>query len=579
LLPYSSLGDVAPDNGQRMAAFFIDIFIYGFVGILLSLSVVPLQVVVGPAQAQFIGTAITLAGLVAWFAGQEYFSGTTIGKWLFKMRVVNEQNDAPTLRQALVRAALIPGTRSALAMTPLFFFGGPPSQQLNFQEMMKIGMVELASLLAWLPCILMMLPARISNGYRGFHDRITGSRVVRISGALESDRSAHRPVTAPIPTEPNSIPVETIEPFRILGQIGCNADTNERVLVGEDPSLERKVWVYETIDPIPPLMRAGIRPTRQRFIASRKHEKSGEPDRHFFVTECIEGMPLQQFIETVENQQWTSFRPLLRDFAAELEDALDEDSLPANFGADNVWLDRSGQLKLVEIAVGDSRTSSTGREVFDQLFGRIVQQHPVPEHVIDLQQNWCGASDVSLGEIVDTLDDMTERPSSWSWIDRIGAACVSMAIELSLLFLIGQAWLALCKFQLGMSVSATCGSFLIAMLGAAFLTGYFLESPSFWFLGITVRKRDKQSSPSRFRLGIRMILGWILPALMAVSLIGVQGYAMGMEDPKASLPGLIVSGLTMPVAMFLMLMVTLYNLARPSRGVADLICGTLLMRK
>ena len=291
-------------------------------------------------------------------------------------------------------------------------------------------------------------------------------------------------------------------------------------------------------------------------------------------------MPLQEFISSSDSQQWTTFRPLLRELAAELERALDEDSLPAEFGADNIWLDRSGQMKLVEIAVGENRTTFSGRDVFDQLFMEIVQQHPVPEHVIHVQEKWRGASDISLGEIVDELDEMTERPSSWSWIDRIGVASVSMAIELSLLFLLGQLWLWLCHIQFGMNVPATCVTFLAAMLATAFLTGFFCESPAFWFLGVTVRKRDKRHSPSRIRLGLRMLVSWILPTLMTVSFVGILGYAsQGMEDPEPIIVGLLTCALLLPISAGLMLAVTLFNLARPSRGVADLICGTLLMRK
>ena len=206
LLPFSSLGAVAPDNGLRMAAFFIDMLIYGFVGFGISILSAPLQVLMGPAQAQILVGFVNTIGLICWFAGQEYFTGTTIGKWLFRMRVVNDQNDTPKLSQALFRATLIPGSRSLLALALMILFGIPTGEQL---DLLKLGLMQLAAILSWTPCVLMMLPARISNGYRGFHDRVTGTRVVRISGALEEDRSSHRPVTAPIPVDLESIPTET----------------------------------------------------------------------------------------------------------------------------------------------------------------------------------------------------------------------------------------------------------------------------------------------------------------------------------------------------------------------------------
>ena len=586
LLPFSSLGAVAPDNGQRMAAFFIDLFILGCVSIIAMLCMAPLAVLIGPAKWNFLVTGANVLIAVFWFAIQEYKSGTTIGKWLFKMRVVNGNNDSPRLWQALVRPVLIPGTYFLLSIVPVFIFGtAEPKQSINVEDLMKIGLVELVQLLAWIPCCLMMLSARITNGYRGLHDLATNTRVVRISSSLVSERCSDQPITAPTPVEADSFPAEAIEPFRVLGQLSSNPHTNERVLVGDDPELDRKVWIYETSDPDPPLSRAGIRPTRQRIIASRKDD-SGDHKRHYFIAECIEGLPFQQFIESNEAIQWSTFRPLLRDLASELEKADDEGSLPNNFNTDNVWLDRRGQLKLVEIDSGKETSSLTSKEVFDFLFDQVVKAHPVPEHVIELSRQWHKSTDVSMGEIVDTLDDLAERPSSWSWIDRIGAASVLVAIELAILFLLCQVWVALwtslfTKETLVSSpgyVAAICGSFTLLMLGGAFLTGYFFESPTFWFLGIAARNRDKQATPSRVRLGFRMVVSWLLPTVMAAALGGVQAAAVtkGMEVPSVEL---VVAFLLLPATSFAMLVVTLYNLAKPSRGTADLLCGTMLTRK
>ena len=57
LLPFSSLGAVAPDTGQRMAAFCIDSFIFAFVSFALSLFLSPLAI----AMPATFGIVVTLS--------------------------------------------------------------------------------------------------------------------------------------------------------------------------------------------------------------------------------------------------------------------------------------------------------------------------------------------------------------------------------------------------------------------------------------------------------------------------------------------------------------------------------------
>ncbi len=579
LMPFSSLGAVPPDNGQRMAAFFIDTIIFGFVGFLISLVLSPLHPILGPWTANLIVLVSNFVALIGWFTTQEYVLGTTIGKWLFRMRVINEQNESPRLWQALVRPMLIPGTRWLLALAPVLVFHSPQGgESMTAQDITNVGVMYLVSILSWIPCLLMMLTAKISNGYRGMHDLLTGTRVVRISSALQSCRIEDQPVTAPIDVNPGAIPPNAIEPFRILGYLGSAG--KERILVGEDPELDRKVWIYETENPAPPLTRASIRPTRQRIIASRSDESS-DPARHWFVAESIEGMPLLELIESVNKSQWTTFRPLLRELAAELEDACEENSLPENFRADNVWLDQSGQLKLVEISTGNESSSMEAREVFDLIFAKVVALHPVPEHVIELSNTWRKDNSIPMSEIVRKLDELVEKPATWSWIDRVGTTCVSLAIEMTLLFLLAQMWLSLCENWFTMSITSICAWFVVLMMVLAFFVGYFFQNPSFWFLGVAIRKRDKQTIPSRFRRAMRTSISWLLPVLLATSIIGIQSGAVHLNETMSGQPPIefLVVVLMMPATALAMFVVSVFNLCYPSRGLADLICGTLLMRK
>ncbi len=577
LMPYSSLGAVTPDNGLRMSAFFIDLFIFSFVSVFFSAVASSfLMVITNMERATFLVQLANFLLLTGWFAAQEYFIGTTIGKWLFSMRVINEQNDSPRLWQAIGRSFLMPGVRSIVLVVTMFWTHSLNGGTIQAQDVNNLGLIQLYSLLSWIPCVLLMLTARVSNGYRGVHDLLTRTHVVRIS-PLGSGNLGDVAVTMPIPLNDASSISKKIEPFHVLGQFGSSV-TGERVLVGEDPELGRKVWIYETKDATPPLLHASIRPTRQRIIASRSDD-SYDPPLNYFIAECTEGMPLTQYVKANQPVQWSAFQSLLRELASELARCKEEESLPVSFSENNVWLDRSGRLKLVEIPAGSENSpAKTPRDVFSNIFGKIVALQPVPESVIELYKQWNESDKVSLYQIAEKLDEIADLPSNWTWIDRVGVACASLAVELSVLFLLGQAWLSLCMSQFHMGVGAICGSFVLISLLIAFVTGYFYESPTFWFLGITARRRDKVHEASGFRLGMRTLVSWILPVLFAGSVIGLE--AASVDLTPGTLPvELIVSLLVWISMMVAMLFVTVFNLTRPSRGIADLLCGTTLMRK
>ena len=538
----------------------------------------PLAVMIDPDSVNQMILITNFIAMLGWFAIQEYVSGTTIGKWLFKMRVTNEQNDSPRLWQAVVRPFLIPGVRTLVLTISMIWLSAPNSGSMDVQHLLSIGLVQLFSMLAWIPCLLLMLTARAANGYRGVHDLLTGTRVVRLSSSLDSNIPKDVAVTTPLTIDDADSITKKIEPFRTLGQFGSCENSSERVLVGEDPELDRKVWIYESKDPAPPLSRATIRPTRQRIIASRKDD-SCDPPLNYFIAECTEGMPLARYVESSDPISWTVFRPLLRELAAELGRSNHENSLPENLTEDNVWLDRSGRLKLVEISVeNNSGTSKPAREVFTGIVRKIIDNHPVPESIIELYEQWKVPDQISMDQIADTLDDMVDHPSSWTWIDRVGVICASLTVELSILFLLGQAWLWLCMAQFSVGVTAICGTFILVALLAAFMTGFFFESPTFWFLGITARKRDKVLEASGFRLGMRCLVSWILPVLFVTSILGLLAASVNL--PPGEFPTeVLVMSLVWMVVTLTMLAVTLFNLAKPDRGVADLLCGTSLMRK
>jgi len=75
-----------------------------------------------------------------------------------------------------------------------------------------------------------------------------------------------------------------------------------------------------------------------------------------------------------------------------------------------------------------------------------------------------------------------------------------------------------------------------------------------------------------------MVLSWFLPVVLAASFAGILAAIIAGSTEQLEL-GFVVAFIAFPVSVVAMLAVTLFNLAWPSRGVADLLCGTMLMRK
>jgi serine/threonine protein kinase len=609
LLPFSSKGAVPADTGRRVAGLFIDMFILGFVSFAAAIFSAPLSFAFAAADfsidPNFIILLLNFPIVVLYFGIQEYIWGTSIGKWLMGMRVINQNYDSPKLWQALLRPAFVPGIRMLATIVGVYLYQPVSEQNLSAESLIAMASMSMLSLLSWIPCLLCLITARRSNGYRGVHDLITNTRVVRLSGELETPDLEDVAVTLPVPLDradsginsginggtnsPTSNSALALAPYEALGKLQLKqadrqSDTVSAaasVTVGRDPGLDRKVWIYETGNSQPPLTRTTIRPTRQRIIAT-KQDDSQDPSRHFFVTEAIEGMPLVDFIETSNPVQWTAFRKMLRELADELQEADKEGSLPDDFGVENLWLDRSGQIKVVELklvaSTGETATNSK-EHVFLEILDRIIEHHPVPSHVINFHSN-AQPDRLKMSKVIQMLDSMANLPSSWNWIDRLGLICVSLALELSVLLTIGLVWVVFANSLLELSSKTIFYSLLGIGLTLSFWIGLFFESPSFWFLGITAGRRGRRTPPSRIRLGCRTFVAWSLPIVMAATFAAM--IAAGVEADKASQPpGALFFSMVLGFfgSSFLMLFVSLINLLNPSRGVADLICGTFLMRK
>ncbi len=248
LLPYSTRGALVADAGRRMAAYFFDFFVATLVATIFIMVLSPLALIVSgwlgfKANPQILGVAMQLPFMLLYFAVSESIWGRTIGKWMLGMRVVDQDGESPKFRAAIVRALLIPGT-SLLTGGIISLFIVDPDLIGSMRDVMEMVFKSHSiGLLNWIPTLLLLSTARKENGYRGIHEILSGTRVVRLSGDLESKPLDRFEITAPTAVSD----ISDFPPYQILGRFREEA-SGEAVLLGKDPELDRNVWVFAGID-------------------------------------------------------------------------------------------------------------------------------------------------------------------------------------------------------------------------------------------------------------------------------------------------------------------------------------------
>ena len=182
--------------------------------------------------------------------------------------------------------------------------------------------------------------ARRRNGYAGWHDLATGTRIVERK-ALRARRGAT------LPPPPTAIPqtVARLGPFHITGRAISSMPAGWRP--GFDDRLRRTVWIRQVPPGTPPLEAARLavsRPTRLRWLAGRR-----EPREAWDAFEAVPGVPLEQ--ACARPQPWVDVRGWLLDLARECAAHTPDDRPPLH--ADRVWILDGGGAKLLDDPTAD----------------------------------------------------------------------------------------------------------------------------------------------------------------------------------------------------------------------------------
>jgi hypothetical protein len=356
--------------GLRFGAILVDYLMLAQLGMLCSLvgyglsggALKPWNTSVNLGQLGF-QAAVGWLLAVLYFAVPEAVWGRTPGKHWLGLRVQRAADgDRPAFWRTFLRVAVWYGTLHlasfvvlGLVLAGVIDPASPDPQQAMTGAAVFAAVFYPLTALGFALCLCTM---RARNGYRGLHEWASGTRVVRLPAA--GGRRLLRgvgpgPAVAPAAGRP-----ERVGGFVIRGLL--SGDGPGEVLVGEDASLGRPVWVWLRPDDAPPLgpaHRELNRAARLRWLAGGRQD-----DRQWDAFLAPAGGPLTAAVAASGRLAWGETRGLLAQLADELAAAAADGTLPAALTVDHVWVRADGRLQLVDVpAAGASGLDATARSL------------------------------------------------------------------------------------------------------------------------------------------------------------------------------------------------------------------------
>ncbi|MCH2181043.1 MAG: protein kinase [Mariniblastus sp.] len=596
LLPYSTRGASLADVGRRLAAFFVDMAMVIIINMMVFMALALLSAILGlpqliPGPSNPIPLLIVLAFGAAYFVLCEHYFGRGVGKWLMGMRVIGGDSESPSLTAATLRVLILPGLSWLVSIlitsqpTPASGTGIPLS--MDFVEI--VWRTSSNQLLSWSVILVCMVTVRRSNGYRGIHELLSGTRVVRLAADLEFRRIDTLPITAPVQLETE----KAFGSYRAIGRFGDNLKPVP--YLGIDPELGRDVWIY---DELPPPQENEAHRYTGRVRRLRMIHDGRQTGLNWYVTEAVKGAPLAEVLHHTDCS-WQAVRPVLLELVIELQDSGAQGILPIDLGVDHVWLDESGRIKLLDFPVvttqvppenGDDASQlppslPPENRLLLQLLARFVAQHDVPLHVrqllSELRERVDQTTMLALAEA--RLSEAADRPANWNWDDRLGVLAVTAGIEMSaimlLINLVGLSCFMISSHWLIPSVVS-----MLAGVLATYVFGYCFDGGIALRLSeVAVLRQKTMRSASKWRCAARNTIACLPIVVLGASSLFMTSFANFSSEPNLErglvqgvmLLWMLVAGL----ASSLMGLNVIISLLHPARNITDCLTGTRLSRQ
>jgi eukaryotic-like serine/threonine-protein kinase len=615
LRPFASGGSSIADVGRRLAAYMLDEVATGIIGGALALalqlafaaermgaSVDDSDGSVGSfMRGQIGGQLLSTLAPILYFALAEGIWACTPGKWLMGLRVTDARGHAPGLGRAFLRAFVLPGALGLSFLAPLYLGrmvidGLPPETTFTIREAVVTSLAEGPAFIFMLLCLTSM---RARNGYRGWHDWLSGTRVVRLRPAAARPVRGDAPVV--VATDGGG---DSYGPYRVVGRMGSAGAA--AVWSAHDSALGREVWVY--VGPLPWLSRERMqltRTTRPRWLQGRTEAAQWN------AFEAVRGAPLAAQLADRGGMDWNQSRFVLADLAGELAAATRDGTFPAKLSLEQIWVDQGGRVRLLDeplrplaVPAGPDTVAAAAppaeralallREAVRACVpGQILPGHA--QRIVEELPSRAANQD-TLDWAARELQEATEDRAALRWDDRLGILGVSMGTELSAVLAVSILLPFVVLWSAGVSMACAVASVAATLLLPAIAGFAFRGGPVFRFLGIEVRRVDGRPA-GRWRCAWRSLAAWgplqffygglgVVVAVIALGLLAPErvsddtttGRMTSFSFTSDNVPNALVLSLACGAELMLLLFLigVVVAVVRPRRGLQDIVAGTCL---
>jgi serine/threonine protein kinase len=415
LLPFSSTAPEPAPLGKRVLAGFIDgqlIFacyylLISFVPQLSPFSIGAAQ----SAQSSWMLPVISLIASVLYYALQEARWGATPGKRLCGLCVISQDGARPRWKQAVMRAFIFLGMPllAMLAMLILLGWMGTPTVHDSVWRNLTVVAGTLVASHSW---VLLFIPSFRRRDHAGWHDLLTGIRVVQRRQDVERARIA-------------ATPTGSVFSGQNWGPFQPGAVIAEDARWGYDPVLRRAVLLQKRKDLAPSSARRDCaRPGRLRWL-------QGVPDEQdviWDVWQAPAGRSLPDLV--VESRpEWSQVRLWLGDLAIELDHAQKDGTLPPQVSMSHVWITTDGRALLLDEAwpnvnAGTATFDTADMRAVQRFLGEVAELSPRssrPLHADTLLHGLHHGSFERLSHVSGNLEHLRQKSSVVNHWSRIAS--------------------------------------------------------------------------------------------------------------------------------------------------------------
>jgi uncharacterized RDD family membrane protein YckC/predicted Ser/Thr protein kinase len=337
LAPFATRNaDIAP-RWRRIVAYIVDSIVLSLVGmgVLAFQRALNLQWFAFSSDA---GSTDSLPGELAvhaisfaYFWVGEGVLGTTIGKWLFGLRVVSASTRETTLGGAALRGVIFQTPGLLIRFATLLFAGMP------------LAMALVASIGPLFGLALLFVTARRRNSWRGVHELWSGTVVAPVTSPFRQMPFSSSPPEFVL--QSSAVLPERVGEYAVEGVVGATPDG--QVIKARDSTLERSVWIHVPTHPdglVDETRRSLSRQARLRWLGTVR-----TPDGVGDVFESPGGTSLPIFVARHPVLEWWRAHQLLSMLVLELRvDA----QRTRELALEQVWIDRHWGLRLLDQPIG-----------------------------------------------------------------------------------------------------------------------------------------------------------------------------------------------------------------------------------